>query len=214
MPKLSPPVLVCGGIALSALVTISMIGPPAPNLGATVMPVPVEGSAPTATDPTTMRGPVSPEPTGADAPAAGPATVMPPPALNDVGWILVAYQSRYDPDGSFSSTAERIETAHERLVESPDDAAWSRSMEDALRGYLAGLAVENFELESVACRATGCEVQAILLEPELARQMRLLPTSLPLEANPIPTLSMDVSERAPLTDRFGVYLSYRRVDGP
>lgn len=94
-----------------------------------------------------------------------PAIPPPEPAVpkpNDDSTLtrmLALAASRSDS----AEVTRKISETHERFVLTPDDPAWSRPTEQALRDFFrsrAANASTDFEITSVACRAAGCEVQA------------------------------------------------------
>ena len=114
--------------------------------------------------------------------------------------------------------AEELTKAHEKFLATPDDPAWARGTEQALRDYFQQhSAASRFEVTSISCRSSGCEVQALgerydergvfaAEVPSMSAPLRESSPVGPTLKQPRPPITMD------LGDRIGFMITYTRVN--
>jgi len=119
-----------------------------------------------------------------------------------------------------------ITKGHETFMLTPDDPVWARATEQSLQSFFRnGYSGNNFTVTSVACRATGCEVQTLSRRPvfnglevvppaseEFGREMQTV-FELTRESKPLGegTLRLENVVVTPVDDQMGSMLWYGRV---
>ena len=146
---------------------------------------------------------------------SGSSASSPPTALDEamITWMLSALEPRVaDPMGFLNDMANVIRKGREEFLAMPDDPAWSRPTEQALRDFFRTHITDSLQISSVTCRNNGCIVLAEHFAPqELLRQQTPGMPHPTAEMRPLgPSLRLDSTMRAPLGDRLGMFLSYRR----
>lgn len=94
------------------------------------------------------------------APTTPPlASSAPPPRDDSTYYRMVAIIQSLPRSAEHART---ISDLHESVVDAPDDPEWARRTEQTLRDFYRENAGDGrFQVTSIACRSSGCEVQGI-----------------------------------------------------